>query len=829
MDEDDLPQGETITLDIEDTGVTDTEDGGALVTLDDEDEGRQRSSDFYSNLAEEMPESELDELATRFLDLIAQDKQDRKERDRQYEMGLRRTGLGNDAPGGAQFDGASRVVHPMLVSATVDFAARLMKELFPPGGPVKDLIPGDLTPEKVRKARRKAAMMNWQLTVQSTEFRAELEQTLTQVPMGGAQYLKLGWDEPRNRPTGLFVAIDDMLLPYAATSFYSAQRRTHVQYLTTLDFRQRIRSGDFRDVDLAPSSLTPDQTSAARANDKIEGRDPSTMNVDGLRKVYEVYALCSLSVDVAGVSTSDRDEDIAPYIITIDDTSRKVLSIYRNWDELDDSREELHWFAEFPFVPWRGAYPLGLPHMIGTLSGAATGALRALLDSAHIQNTASGVKLKGLTRGGQSLQPQVGEVVEIEGGINTDDIRKLFMPMPFNPPSPMLLQLLDFLVNTSNNVVRTTFEDMAEQRSDAPVGTTLARLEQAMVVYRAIHARLHDGMARVLRILHRLNGMYLDDEDTEREVGEELATRADFEGPMDVVPVSDPNIFSEAQRVAQAQAVAQRADLKPQLYNQRAVEVRIMETLKVPNPDQLLMPAVEPKEQNAVNENVTATLGRPVTAFPEQDHIAHLQTHMAYMMSPAFGMSPLIAPSYLPVMLGHIKEHLAWWYASQVFETANQAIDGDVGEEMRKLKGDIPARKALDRMLAEAALVAVEQGQQQFSQLPQVVQQAQQLLQQLSPQPQDPKALIEQGKLALKGQELQQDGKQNTEDNEVKMALERMRQEGEDRRKAAELETKVAVNVQDNTTAIQLATAEIESGEKIAQTNGTGTNPNPNP
>lgn len=826
--DDDETEGETHTIDVEVPGVRDTEDGGAIVTLDEDEPAR--SDDFYANLAETMPESELDALATRFLDLIARDREARKKRDEQYAEGLRRTGLGNDAPGGAQFDGASRVVHPMLVQATVDFAARAIKELFPPGGPVKDYIPGDVTEERIRKARRKAAMMNWQLTRQCPEFRAELEQTLTQVPMGGAQYLKLGWSEKRNRPSALFVAIDDMLLPYAASSFYTAQRRTHVQYLTAIDYRQRVMEGMYRDVDLIAPPTVPEGTVASRANDRIEGRSDTSYNEDGLRTVYEVYALCSLTTDTRPVDSGaprDIDDEIAPYIITIDDASRKVLSVYRNWDELDEAREELQWFAEFPFVPWRGAYPLGLPQMIGGLSGASTGALRALLDSAHIQNVPSGVKLKGLTRGGQNVQPQIGEITEIDGGINTDDIRKLFMPMPYNPPSEMLLRLLDFLVNAGNNVVRTAFEDMAEQRSDAPVGTTLARLEQALVVFRAIHARLHDGMARALDILHRLNGMYLDDEDTREEVGEELATRADFQGPVDVVPVSDPNIFSEAQRIGQAQAIIQRSDVKPMLYNLRAVEKRFLEILKVPNPDEVLIPATEPREQNAVNENYAATLGRPVTAFPEQDHLAHLQTHMTYMMSPAFGLNPLLAQTYLPIMLGHLKEHLAGWYAARVFQLANQATGADIGAEMRRMKNDPAARQSLDRMLAEATLQVVEQGQQMFGRLPQAVEQAQQLLQQLNPPPTDPKTLVEQGKLQLKGREMELEQAANDQDNKVKIGLEQMRQEGEDRRTAATLDAKVATNQEDNQVALEIAAAEIGSGERIAVSKGTGLDNNP--
>lgn len=851
MDEDDaLPdygdlsedtQGEIAFMDDDaGDGVEDTEDGGAIVSLDDEDEDAERSPDFYKNLAEEMSEGELGDIAAEFLDLIEKDKEARKKRDEQYEDGIRRTGLGDDAPGGAQFQGASRVVHPMLTEACIDFASRAMKELMPPTGPVKDLILGEVTMEKVKKAKRKTALMNWQLTVQCPEFRAELEQLMTQVPLGGAQYLKTTWNEARNRPEFLFVAIDDMYLPFAATNFYSAQRKTHVQYLTTLDYQRKIKSGMYRDVDVVPPGSEPERSEVDKANDKIEGRNESSYNEDGLRTVFEIYV----------TTTLEDDDEPSPYIISVDKTSRTVLSIYRNWDELDDTREELQWFVEFPFIPWRGAYPIGLPHIIGGLSAAATGALRALMDSAHIQNAPTMLKLKGGSRGGQSLNIQPTQVEEIEGGLNVDDIRKIAMPLPFNPPSQILMELLGFITDAAKGVVRTSMEDIsADMQADTPVGTTLARMEQGMVVFSAIHARLHDAMARLLRVLHRLNGMYLDDDDVEDEIGEDLATREDFEGPLDVVPVSDPNIFSEAQRYAQVQAVAQRAQLVPQLYNMRKVEERILNTLKIPNADELLATPLEPKEQNAVNENVTATMGHPVLAFPEQDHIAHLKTHLGYMMNPMLGSNPLIAPAYLPVMINHIKEHMAFWYATGVFELGTEAVGSDIGEAMRDMK-DPEERRSFDRMLAEASQTVSEEAVQVFQSLPAAIQKAQALLQQLTPPPPmdsavqvaqqqvqmqaqnnqqrnqieqqrlqttaqqaAAKAQLDQAKAGNQAQLAQAKLSQSEQNAARNAAIEAAKESAADQRDRMDLEARAAMNTQDNMTSIQIA----EMGHAHAQ------------
>lgn len=872
----DLPDGGAIAeMEVDDEDVQDTADGGAFVRLDEEE--RTRDPDFYKNLAEEIDETSLNRLAANFLDLLEKDKDARKKRDEQYEEGLRRTGLGDDAPGGAQFEGASRVVHPMLTEVCVDFAARSIKELFPPEGPVKDLIVGDVDEKKVDKARRKTDLMNWQLTVQSPEFRAELEQLLTQVPMGGAQYLKLSWNEGRNRPNFLFVGIDEIYLPFAATNFYTSQRKTHVQYVTELEYNQRVKSGMYRDVDLTSPGEEPEQTRAEKANDKIEGRKSSSYNEDGLRTIFEIYAFAEV----------EEDEDAAPYILSIDKSTRKVLAIYRNWDAEDDTREELQWIVEFPFIPWRGAYPIGVTHLIGGLSAATTGALRALLDAAHISNSQTMLKLKGGTRGGQSLTIQPAQTVEIEGGLNIDDVRKLAMPLPYNPPSPVLYQLLGFLVDAGKGVVATALEKFADQNPNAPVGTTLAQIEQGMVVFSAIHARLHNSMAKVLKILHRLNGMYLDDERVEAEVGEALATRADFEGAIDVVPVSDPNIFSEAQRFAQVQAIAQRAAAMPQLYDLRKVEERVLDTLKIPNSDELLVPDTKPEHQNPVNENMAASLGRPIVAFPEQDHIAHLKAHVGFLVSPMFGMNELIAPNFLPAIIAHVREHLLLWYMTSTVSLAEEETGRTLNDIVKEHENKAQVQ-AFERMLAEASTIVIERSGMAFEELMGVMRQAQQMAAQFAPpMPIDPsqaqmmeiqrkqsadkqRAQLETQKMQLETQKMQmqlqaesaklqaQQGRDMAEMQSDAAAAERTAMEGqvkavteaerlalakqkaaadfelalekqdrEDARKQAELEVKLATNEADNQTALSLAEMEIESGEKFSVSTGTGINPQP--
>ena len=826
----------------DDSKVRDTEDGGAMVTIDDSPTPAE--SEFYANLAETMPSWELANLGSELCDILEKDKEARKKRDEQYEEGLRRTGLGDDAPGGASFTGASKVVHPMLTQGCVDFSARVMKELFPPGGPAKDKIIGEQTLEKQEKAERLVKFMNWQMTEQMPEFRSELEQLSTQLPLGGGQYLKMTWDQNKRRPVPQFVAIDDVYLPFAATNFYSSERKTHVQYLTRIEYQKRVESGMYMDVDLMASPLPPDESKAEVANNKIEGRQSDSYNIDGLRTTYETYIIHDFK-DKYG---------LAPYIISLDKATQNVLSIYRNWEEDDDTKQEMQWMVEFPFVPWRGAYPIGLTHMIGGLSAAATGALRALLDSAHINNFPGLLKLKSGT-GGQTDRVDPTEVKEIEGSFGQDDIRKMLMPMPYNPPSAVLFQLLGFLVDASQSVVRTTFEDLADSNANTPVGTTLARIEQGMVVFSAIHARLHDSMGRVLKLLFRLNKTYLTEEEVYDGTGELLVKRSDFDGPMNVVPVSDPNIFSEAQRFAQVQAVMQRSKEMPQLYDLRKVETMFLERLKVPQGKDLLLPAPKPLELNAVNENIAMTMRRPVVAFPEQDHLAHLQVHLDFLTNPMFGNNKAIGPAFIPMMLDHIKEHMVLWYATQIYQEASDAAQVDIGEIQKD--ATVEEKQSLDKLLATTSQVVTKQSQEAFGQIPQIIEQAIQTLQQMQPPPpQDPSVQIaqqqlqnqaakdqataqsQQAKLAQDAQLKQADMQQRSADKQMdiqariqelqtELEREKIRQQAEDERVRAQIQARLEMNESDNQTAKQLAALEVATGERIAVSTGTGINPNP--
>ena len=793
--------------------VEEHEDGSATVTLDEPDQAQ--NAEFYANLAEEMPNSDMMTISSQLLEFVERDKEARSLRDKQYEEGLRRTGLGDDAPGGADFQGASKVVHPMLTEACVDFSSRVIKEIFPANGPVKEYIPGEVTQAKREKAQRKQKFMNWQLTQQMVEFRPELEQLTTQIPLGGAQYMKMVWDEQRNRPMSIFVPIDDVYLPYSATSFYTAERKTHVQYLTRLEFEKRVGTGMYREINLvAPQE--PELTGPAKANNKIEGKEQNSYNEDGMRTVFEIS--CFLDFE--------DNFGLAPYLVTIDHTTKEVLAIFRNWDPDDEQQEELIHMIEWPFVPWRGAYPIGLPHMIGSLSAAATGSLRALLDSAHINNFPGMLKLKGGSRGGQSDRIEPTQVTEIEGGVGVDDVRKIAMPVPFNPPNPVLYQLLGFVTEAARGVVRTTYDKLADQNPNVPVGTTLAMIEQGMTVFSAIHARLHYAMGMTLKVLHRLNSKHIDDEYIQRVTGEEMCKAKDFLGVMDVIPVSDPNIFSDVQRSAQMQAVVQRAAAAPALYDARAVEERFLEGMKIPDFKSLMAKKPEPIELNAVNENLALTLGRPVAAFPMQDHLAHLQVHLDYLKSPIFGMSQLIGPVYIPGVLQHIKEHMAYWYSLYIYEQTSNVVGIPLDQFLGGKDEQVSAE--LDRTLAMASQRFMPEIQQSLQGIPAVIQQAQQFLQQFQPpKPQDPTQVL----MAETQRKAQYDQSQ-AQLNQAKLQIEQQKVSREAQldqikmqENMAEVQSKVQMNDADNRTAKELAVFQAEHGGRSHLSTGHGINP----
>lgn len=708
------------------------DDGSVEIVMGDQGPPPVDASDHFANLAELLEEGRLTQIAEDLLDAIKVDKESREKRDKQYEEGLRRTGLGDDAPGGASFPGASKVVHPVLTEACIDFAARVMNEMLPPEGPAKTKIVGDNTDQKDERADRTTRYMNLQLTELMPNVYHEFEMGFTQCPLGGAFYTKMYYGD--DGPSVIAIPIDKVHRPWSDGAIYTQPRITHEQEVDRWQYHSNVQSGLWRDVlNVKISSDSPEQTSASQSNDRIIGREQTSENIDNVRIVYESSVLLSLE---------DEDGPAEPYIVTVDADTRQVLAIYRNWREDDQQKKRLDFLIEWPFWPWRGGYPIGMTHMIGGLSGAATGSLRALLDAAHLNNSQTGIRLKGgATAGGQNIRAQPTQTTEVQGSLAQDDVRKTYMPLPFNPPSPVLFQLLGFLVDAARGVVRTTFDEYDKFGGNTPVGTANMFIEQGLKNLGAVHGRLHRSMRRFLKQLWDINARTINNVEIQDDYGELIVSREDFAGPMSVVPVSDPRIFSDMQRQSLAQLVVQRSSTLPQIYDMRKTELYFLKQMNVPNPEQFLQPQAQPIQQNAVAENTTASNGLPIKAFPGQDHEAHLAVHLAFMQSPLFGQNTVIAVKYLPLMLQHISEHVALWYANAMLEAANAALRKQTGNPQLTIEAlNSPQYEApLDRLLAELTPDVMEHAQEVLAPMPQVIAQAQMLMQRLAPQqPMDP-------------------------------------------------------------------------------------------
>jgi hypothetical protein len=712
-----------VPLELDDSEIEELPDGSAVVKMDNY-KGPDEDEDFYANLADsDISEFDLDGIAMRYIGLLEKDKSAREQRDKQYEEGIRRTGMGHDAPGGANFMGASKVVHPVMAEACVDFAARAIKELFPPDGPTRTKILGTVDKEKMAVAERKRDYMNWQLTEQIEEFRDEQEQLLTQLPLGGSQFMKLWYDEQKRRPCAEFVPIDNILLPFSAANFYTSQRVTEVQDITDWEFKRRIASGLYIDTDYIRASMEPDETKSEKASNKVEGKKYED-NEDGIRRVYHIYTWLELEDD-----TRSKGE-MAPYIMMVDDLESRVIGLYRNWEEGDDTMTKLDWMVEFKFIPWRGAYAVGLPHLIGGLAAALTGSLRALLDSAHINNSATMLKLKGARISGQSQQVEVTQVVEIEGAPGVDDIKKIAMPMPFNPPSQVLFELMGFLEKSAKGVITTAEEKIADVNAQAPVGTTQALIEQGAAVFAAVHARLHDSQSRLLKILGRLNRWYLDDQKKGDIVEDLEITKEDFRRNTDVVPVSDPHIFSETQRMAQIQAVMQVMDKNPDLFNRKAVIERFLKQIKIPAVNELMKNVPDPEKRDPANENVAMAIGQAAFAYIDQDHLAHIQSHLDFAKDPVLGANPLMAPAFIPQVMEHLKQHLTLWYLNRTNGYVTKAMGRPIEEY-----DDEEFTAKIDKLFAVASQHVNLDTQTVFQGILPIIQQMQQQLQQMQPTP----------------------------------------------------------------------------------------------
>lgn len=823
----------SVGTDTDEMHLTPAEDGGAYVEMPGEGEREDEEPEdrsFYANLAAVIPPAVQSRIVTDLLRRIEEDKESRKKRDEQYAEGIRRTGLGNDAPGGADFEGASRVVHPMMEEACIDYESRVIKELMPLSGPVKPNVLGVPTAEKVAKADRVAEHMNYQITQQIKEARSTMETTLTQVPLGGSQFIRLFYDHRLKRQRWEFASVDKVHVPANAADFQSASRKTFEDSISSVEFRQRVDQGMYLDLGLSPPSQQPDPSKSESASHKVEGVEQTALNLDGDRLIYETMTYLEVSDEMADVLKIEQTGELYPYLITMDENSKQMVACYRCWEEGDEAREMIDNLFEFPFIPWRGALAIGFPHIIGGLSAAATGSLRALLDSAHASNAIGGYILKGAGVGGQTRQPTIGTFTELDGSLETDDIRKRVLPFSFSQPSTVLFQLLGWVTEAAKGVVRTSLDDSpTDTNQNVPVGTQMSRVEQGLVVFSAIHGRAHAAFNRLIAGMYRLNRLYLPKVLKVDASGKEIMVRqADYEGPCDVQPVSDPTIYSDQQRFAQLAYIQARMTAMPMLFRAREVELAGLKLIKWPDPESLLQPQPTPHELNAVNENLALTLGQPVQVFPEQNHLAHLQVLLDYIKSPALGSNPLIAPSFLPGALKHAVEHIAYHYVQTTVATVRQAAGKDPTELFSR---DPKVKAALDEVLAQASQQVVPSVEQAMQYAMPVLQQAMAMMKQMMPQPpMDPAAAAVQAAAAetqrkgaadqadhqLDTAKLQVDATNQQQTNAIQAQRNQIMADNADASNA----TKVETTRLDNATALEISADRVNSGASSGFKNG---------
>ena len=631
-----------------------SEDGGVIVdfsSMSTEMSPEPEIAEFYANLVEDFDEEDLAEISQDVRDKFQADKDSRSEWESMFEKGFDLLGLKIQETS-EPFEGACTAVHPLLIESAVKFQAKASQELFPPGGPVKSQILGDVTPEKESQANRVQSFMNYQVTEQMPEYFDEFERMLFHLPLIGSAFKKVYYDANLKRPVSEFVPIDQFYVSYYASNLRKADRYTHVIYRSPVDLARDMRTGIYDDIEL-PDATNPNPTSLSEKMDTILGLSP-TESSDPQYTLLEQH--CYLEIE----------EDYAlPYIVTVEEQSRIVLSIRRNYKKDDKQQQKISHFVHYRFVPGFGFYGFGLMHFLGNLTMTATAAMRSLVDAGQFANLPGGFKAKGVRLVGDNEPISPGEFKEIEAtGV---DLNKAIIPLPYKEPSSTLFQMLSFITATGQKFADSTEQIVSDASSYGPVGTTMALLEASSKFFSAIHKRLHKSQREEFKILARIDYEYLPMEyPYEVPYAEQSVFKQDFDGRVDVIPVSDPNIPSNAHRMMISQMALQMAQQSPPgMFNIEALNRTILTAANLPNIEEILPPKQEPQQMDPVSDIMAATKGIPIKAFEGQNHDAHIQTKMSYLQDPENGANPIMA-RIKPILEANIQEHSVMKYQEQV-------------------------------------------------------------------------------------------------------------------------------------------------------------------
>ena len=654
------------------------DDGGVLVDFAEEttiEMGAEDSvGEWYRNMRDDLEEDELQDIARTLYDNYEADKESRHEWESMFERGFDLLGLKIEEAS-EPFEGACTAVHPLLIESAVKFQSKASQELFPPNGPVKAQILGKHTLEKENQAMRVQNFMNYQLTEQMPEYFDEFERMLFHLPLIGSSFKKLYYDASFKRPVSEFIPIDQFYVSYNASNLRNADRYTHVIYKSPVDLYREIKADMYADVDLPEAGMI-NPTSFSEKMDTIIGLSPSS-DSDPQYVLLEQH--CYLDIN----DPNSEDGESLPYIVTIEEQSKQVLSIRRNYDKDDPTKQKKVHFVHYRFVPGFGFYGLGLMHFLGNLTMSATAAMRALIDAGQFANLPGGFKAKGVRMVGNNEPIAPGEFKEVEAtGI---DLNKAIISLPYKEPSSTLYQMLQFVTAAGQKFADSTEQIVSDAASYGPVGTTMALLEASSKFFTAIHKRLHKSQRDEFKILASIDKDYLPQEyPYEVPLAERSIYQTDFDGKIDVVPVSDPNIPSNAHRMMLANMALQMAQQSPPgMFNTEALNRTILSAANMPNLDEILPPKPEPKPLDPVSDIMASVKGIAIAAFPGQNHDAHIQVKMAYLQDPMNGANPIMQ-RVQPVLQANIQEHSVMKYQEQVNGMAQQELGTVAPESAQK-------------------------------------------------------------------------------------------------------------------------------------------------
>lgn len=751
---------------------------GIAIELEGEEtpEAEEAEGDFEENLAEKMAAGDLATLASDLVTLFDEDLISRKEWEDMFVKGLEVLGLKIEERT-VPFKDACGVFSPLLTESALRFQSEMICETFPAQGPVKVQIIGEETPEVKEAGERVRDDMNYRLTEEMIEYRPEHERMLWALGLIGSAFKKVYKDPAMGRQTAMFIPAEDLVIPYGASNVYTAERATLIMRKTKNELRKMQVSGFYRDIDLGEPVQFTSEVEKAKAEEQ-----GFTLYDD------QRYQLLEMVVDWDLPGYEDKDENgkptkvALPYLITIDRGSQEVLSIRRNWLEDDPNHTRQQHFVQYNYAPGFGAYGMGYVHLIGGYARAGTSLIRQLVDAGTLSNLPGGLKSRGMRILGDDTPIEPGEFRDVDIPVGT--VRDNIMTLPYKEPSAVLAALLEKITDDGRRMAASADLKISDMSSQAPVGTTLALLERQLKIMSAVQARMHASLRMEFKLLKQI---IRDDMPAEYSYaptgGNPKAKQADYD-LVQVLPVSDPNAATMAQRIMQYQAAMQMAQQSPQIYNQQYLHRQMLEVLGIKNAELLVPMEEDQKPRDPVSENMSFLTGKPAKAFIHQDHNAHIAVHMAMLQDPMvmqmIGQTPM-AQQLMGAIMAHVSEHLAFSYRAKIEQMLGVPLTPPDAEL------DPATEVALSRAIAPAAQQLLQSNQQKAAQ-----QQAQQQAQQAA---QDPKLAIEGAKVETKKLEIKQAAEDSERDYEIakeKLALERERMSGqlqnEQRRLIAEMQ-----------------------------------------